>query len=458
MFRVRRQKTFNDPVAVVNRFVDAANRHDADGIARCLHPDFESIQPVYPSRNFRGSDQVRRNWQSIFESEPGFRLSLVRASATDGTVWVELHGAGKDVEVAGVFIMGVEDELVRWARVYSAVIEQPAVVMDEGDKAPKMVAVPLDSQAEAEELRRMIEAGRVAAMGDTASVPSAATPVEAGSEEADGSGSDGSGADGSGAAGSGAAEGDAEELVGPTSAPDTDSDDANSGAAGAGDAPTTAAKIELVEGLSEGGSETAPAPGSADRDETVPAEAAEAAATGEAGPPPEVTSGGADASADGSGADASAESNTALAATESAGNEPGLDGGDTEAPSETTVGARADGPTPDEPDGPDDTDDATDQDTVAKISPAVAAVHALADADRGRQARKSLRENADNEETPDEPETDAAPATELDDAARVRAAARAATSKAAGISAPKPTGPGKGTGRKSRGGKPPRRG
>ncbi len=159
--RLRRHKSASDPVAVVSRFVDAANRHDADAIAKCLHPDFESIQPIYPSRNFRGSTQVRRNWQAIFESEPGFRLSLVRSSSSDNTVWVELHGAGRDVEVAGVFIMGVEDELVRWARVYSAVVEQPAPRMAATEPAAAVdVAPPPTAQEQAEELRRVIDAGR----------------------------------------------------------------------------------------------------------------------------------------------------------------------------------------------------------------------------------------------------------------------------------------------------------
>ena len=138
--RFRRRKAVSDPLSVVSRFVDAANRHDADAIAKCLHPDFESIQPIYPSRNFRGSMQVKRNWQAIFESEPGFRLSLVRSAAHENTVWVELHGAGRDVEVAGVFIMGVEDELVRWTRVYSAVVEQPPPKMATHEPTPTAAA------------------------------------------------------------------------------------------------------------------------------------------------------------------------------------------------------------------------------------------------------------------------------------------------------------------------------
>ena len=163
MFRLRRKKKSSDPVAVVQRFVDAANRHDALAISECLHPDFDSMQPIYPSRNFRGADQVRRNWQAIFQSEPGFRLTLLRSAVADGTVWIELHGAGKEVEVAGVFIMGVENNLVRWARVYSAVVDQEFQGPVDTGEAPVPTQVDDDGVRDAQvaaELREMIDAGR----------------------------------------------------------------------------------------------------------------------------------------------------------------------------------------------------------------------------------------------------------------------------------------------------------
>jgi len=165
MFRFRRKKRSSDPLAVVQRFVDAANRHDAQGVADCLHADFDSVQPVYPSRNFRGSEQVRRNWQAIFKSEPGFRLTLLRSARADDTVWVELHGAGREAEVAGVFIMGVENDLIRWGRVYSAVVDQELYgPSDVGEQAPPMVVDDGVSDARvAAELREMVDAGRARA-------------------------------------------------------------------------------------------------------------------------------------------------------------------------------------------------------------------------------------------------------------------------------------------------------
>jgi limonene-1,2-epoxide hydrolase len=119
-----KKKSGDDPMAVVTRFVEAANRHDADAIYATVHPEFDSIQPCFPSRNFTGSDQVRKNWLAIFDAEPGFRLTVLRSARSGNTVWVELHGAGNAAQVAGIFILGVEDDKIRWARVYSGPVEQ----------------------------------------------------------------------------------------------------------------------------------------------------------------------------------------------------------------------------------------------------------------------------------------------------------------------------------------------
>ncbi len=129
-----------DAMEVVTRFVNACNRHDADGVSACLHPDFDSIQPMYPTRNFRGANQVRRNWQAIFDAEPGFRLTVLRSASADDTVWLELHGAGDEAEVAGIFIMGIVGDRIRWARIYSALVEPVPAGM--GEPPPPLHEVP----------------------------------------------------------------------------------------------------------------------------------------------------------------------------------------------------------------------------------------------------------------------------------------------------------------------------
>jgi limonene-1,2-epoxide hydrolase len=149
----RKRSGLGDPMSVVTRFVNACNRHDAEAVAQCLHAEFDSIQPMFPTRNFRGADQVRRNWQAIFDAEPGFRLTVLRQAAADDTVWLELHGAGRDAEVAGVFVMGIEGDRVRWARIYSGLVEplppgyEDAVAAS--SPAPLREVPPLDEPAEA---------------------------------------------------------------------------------------------------------------------------------------------------------------------------------------------------------------------------------------------------------------------------------------------------------------------
>ena len=94
-------------------------------------------------------------------------------------MWVELHGAGRDVEVAGVFIMGVEEELVRWARVYSAVVEQPPPKMAAQDAESAGAAeATLSMQEEAEALRRIVAAGRPPEPEVEVAVASADEPVD----------------------------------------------------------------------------------------------------------------------------------------------------------------------------------------------------------------------------------------------------------------------------------------
>lgn len=131
-----RKKAGDDPMTVVTRFVEAANRHDVDGIYATVHPNFDSIQPCFPARNFSGGEQVRKNWNAIFQAEPGFRLTVLRSARSGNTVWVELHGAGDASQVAGIFILGVEGDRIRWARVYSGPVEQ---VGEEGEASSRQM-------------------------------------------------------------------------------------------------------------------------------------------------------------------------------------------------------------------------------------------------------------------------------------------------------------------------------
>jgi limonene-1,2-epoxide hydrolase len=180
----------DDPVAVVTRFLDAANHHDADALRACVHPEFESFQPLHPVRYFRGAGQLVSNWKAIFEAEPGFRLTLLRASTTGNTVWCEVHGAGASAEAAGIFIVGVEDGRMRWIRVYSDLVEP----LPEDVRAATEAAVDSELEPERGPLRLVprpmdAEGGEPAAAEDAAAsaeeqgAPAALRVVDEGATE-----------------------------------------------------------------------------------------------------------------------------------------------------------------------------------------------------------------------------------------------------------------------------------
>src|SRR6187399_179511 len=104
---------------VAERLLAAMHAPDIAAFVACFHEDYASEQPAHPDRAFRGSDQVRRNWSSIFASVPDFRSQLVR-SAVDGDVvwsewrWTGTQSDGARLDMAGTIVFGVRDGRFAW--------------------------------------------------------------------------------------------------------------------------------------------------------------------------------------------------------------------------------------------------------------------------------------------------------------------------------------------------------
>jgi ketosteroid isomerase-like protein len=115
--------------SVVERLNAAMNAHDLEGFLACFRDDYESVQPAHPGRAFRGREQVRSNWSAIFDGVPDFRSELLRLVADGDTVWSEWHwqgtqSGGSQLDMVGVFICGVRDGRISWARLYLEPVEQ----------------------------------------------------------------------------------------------------------------------------------------------------------------------------------------------------------------------------------------------------------------------------------------------------------------------------------------------
>ena len=104
------------------------NSHDAPLMASLFADDYQSAQPLHPSRAFGGRAQVLANWTSVFEGVPDFASELVASSVDGETEWGEWdwrgqHTDGSPFAMRGVTIVVVRDGLIAEARLYMEPVE-----------------------------------------------------------------------------------------------------------------------------------------------------------------------------------------------------------------------------------------------------------------------------------------------------------------------------------------------
>jgi ketosteroid isomerase-like protein len=122
---------------ITNRMLAALNAHDLDAFVGCFAADYESQQPAHPGRDFRGRDQVRKNWEGVFSGVPDFTAELVSSAAEGEGVeisewrWRGRHTDGSAFGMTGVTVMGVRHDQIVWGRLYMEPIEQGGANIDE---------------------------------------------------------------------------------------------------------------------------------------------------------------------------------------------------------------------------------------------------------------------------------------------------------------------------------------
>jgi ketosteroid isomerase-like protein len=107
----------------MDRLTAAQNANDLEAMLGCFEADYRSEQPLFPSRNFQGIEQVRANWSALLEAIPDFRAEVVRSAVDGDVVFAEVHWTGTKANGAplderGVIIAGVPGERIAWARLY----------------------------------------------------------------------------------------------------------------------------------------------------------------------------------------------------------------------------------------------------------------------------------------------------------------------------------------------------
>jgi ketosteroid isomerase-like protein len=111
------------------------NDRDIEGFVSLFCVDYDSQQPAHPDRSFRGRDQVRENWSSIFSAVPDFGADLLDVAVAGDTVWTEwrwrgTHADGTRLQMAGVIVLGVRDGTISWGRLYVEPVEEAGAGID----------------------------------------------------------------------------------------------------------------------------------------------------------------------------------------------------------------------------------------------------------------------------------------------------------------------------------------
>lgn len=117
--------------AVIERLREALNSHDPEAMLECFDPDYRSEQPAHPNRGFGGKDQVYKNWSGMFQSFPDFKAEMLSQSTTGDTSWSEWHWSATGMQMAGVIVMGINDDRIAWARLYMEPVEVAGQDIDE---------------------------------------------------------------------------------------------------------------------------------------------------------------------------------------------------------------------------------------------------------------------------------------------------------------------------------------
>lgn len=79
----------------------------------------------------RGSE----NWSAVFTGVPDFRAELIRVDAAGDTAWSEWRWEGTQadggrLDMAGVIVFGVRDDVFAWARLYVEPVERAGAGID----------------------------------------------------------------------------------------------------------------------------------------------------------------------------------------------------------------------------------------------------------------------------------------------------------------------------------------
>ncbi|MDQ6747480.1 MAG: nuclear transport factor 2 family protein [Candidatus Dormibacteraeota bacterium] len=123
-------------MTTIDRLEQATNQHDLEALVGCFAEDYVNETPAHPARGFRGREQVRRNWEQIFNFVPDISAQITRSTVDGDTAWTEweMEGTRRDGShhhMRGVIVFGAGDDAIKWARFYLEPVDPSGATVDD---------------------------------------------------------------------------------------------------------------------------------------------------------------------------------------------------------------------------------------------------------------------------------------------------------------------------------------
>jgi len=116
-------------ILLLERMRAALDAHDLDAFVEFFRDDYVGERPRHPGAKISSREDVRNNWAEVISDVPDLRVDVPAAVQDGNRIWSEWRAygtarSGAMLELRGVIIFGIQDDLVAWSRMYLEPVEQ----------------------------------------------------------------------------------------------------------------------------------------------------------------------------------------------------------------------------------------------------------------------------------------------------------------------------------------------
>ena len=123
-------------ILLLERMRAALDAHDLDAFVEFFRDDYVGERPRHPGAKISSREDVRTNWSEVISDVPDLSVEVPAAVEDGNTIWSEWRAygtarSGAMLELRGVIIFGIQDDLVAWSRMYLEPVEQEGLTLEE---------------------------------------------------------------------------------------------------------------------------------------------------------------------------------------------------------------------------------------------------------------------------------------------------------------------------------------